>query len=162
MESTMQERPFSVSQILTYGANAHRNSTVTTYLGTEPEVATFKEIGARVAALRHELREEVRIPLGHRVATLDVNRAEDREVLLAAPSMGAVFQPLNRQRADDQVLHAINHAEDRIIVCDAVDADRLVEMLPHCPTVEGVILVGASPADITRIQDRIKIGRAHV
>ena len=157
MESTMQERPFSVSQILTYGTNAHRNSTVTTYLGTEPEVTTFEEIGARVAALAHALAEDFGIRIGDRVATLMVNRTEHLEVLLAAPSMGAVFQPLNRQLADDQVIHTINHAENRVIVCDAVDADRLVEMLPQCPTVEGVILVGASPADFTRIQDRITL-----
>ena len=72
----MQERPFSVSQILTYGENAHRNSTVTTYLDTTPEVTTFKEIGARVAALANALADEFGIQIGDRVATLMVNRTE--------------------------------------------------------------------------------------
>lgn len=153
MESTMQELPFSVSHIVEYGANAHRNSTVTTYMGAEPEVTTFKDIGSRAAALAHGLSREFNIGIGDRVGTLLTNTTEHLETFLGVAAMGAVFQPLNRQLADDQLIHVINHSEDKVIVCDAESIDRILDLLPHCPAIEAILITSTDLSAISRARD---------
>ena len=100
MESTMQDAPFPYRKS-TYGTNApqqHGDRTWEPSLRSRPS----GDRGARGALIRagRGLRHHRR-PGGN----LMVNRTEHLEVLLAAPSMGAVFQPLNRQLADDRVIH---------------------------------------------------------
>ncbi|WP_099297305.1 long-chain fatty-acid--CoA ligase [Corynebacterium dentalis] len=149
MKSTMQEIPFSVARILEFGATAHRNTTVATYFGKDAEITTFGHIAARAGALANALRDVYRIEIGDRVGTFLSNCAEHMESMLAVPSMGAIFHPLNRYLMNDQIIHVINHAEDKVIICDPAYSERLIPMLTHCPTVRAVILTGS---DVRSVQ----------
>lgn len=142
MKSTMQEIPFSVARILEFGATAHRHTPVTTYFTGTPEVTTFGDIASRAGALAHALASVYDISIGDRVATFMANCSEHLETMLAVPSMGAIFHPLNRYLMDDQIIHVINHAEDKLVICDPTLSERLIPMLPHCPTVQAVVVIG--------------------
>lgn len=148
MKSTMQKIPFSVARILQFGATAHHTATVETFFGQEPEVLTFQQIAARAGALAFGLRDVYGIEIGDRVGTFLSNCGEHLEAMLAVPAMGAIFHPLNRYLMDDQLIHVINHAEDRVIVCDPAYSERLIPMLRHCPTVKAVILTGTDQRSI--------------
>ncbi len=153
MKSTMQEIPFSVARILEYGATAHRNSTVTTYLGEEPDTSTFESIGARAAAVANALRDDCSVEIEDRIATFLPNMTEHLEVLLGAASMGAIFHPLNRQLTAKQIAYVINHAEDKVIVCEPRYASRLIDILEDCPTVETLILTGVDSQAHKQIEE---------
>ena len=148
MKSTMQEIPFSIARILQFGATAHQHTTVETYFAKTAEVTTFGEIASRAGALATGLREVYSIDIGDRVGTFLTNCSEHLEAMLGVASMGAIFHPLNRYLMDDQIIHVINHAEDRVIICDPAYAERLVPMLRHCPTVKAVVLTGADPRSV--------------
>lgn len=142
MRSTMQEIPLSVAKILEYGRTIHANTTVTSWHEDGPETTTFAAIASRASALANALRDELGIDGDQRVGTLMYNCAEHLEVFLGVASMGAVFQPLNQQLMDDQIVHIINHAHDEVIVCDPRLAEGLGRMLPKCPGVRAVIIIG--------------------
>ena len=140
--STMQVVPFSLARILEYGRRVHAASTVTTYRGMNSEQCTFAALGSRAAAFAHTLHDLVGTGIGERVGTMMPNTAEHLEVLFGAGSMGAVFQPLNPFLMPDQIIHVINHADDRVIVLDPDLAEVLLPLLPDCPGVHTLIVTG--------------------
>lgn len=107
---------------------------------------TFASVGARAAALAHGLHDELQVTGDERVSSLMFNSPEHLETMLAVPSMGAVFTPLNHQLMDDQVRHIINHAEIRVIVADPRLAEKLSRVLSSgCPTVRAVVFLDSDP-----------------
>lgn len=134
--------PYSLSRILEYGRLVHAASTVTTYRGMSSEQYTFAALGARAAALAHALTDLTGVRIGDRVGTMMPNVSEHLEVLFAAGSMGAVFQPLNPYLMGDQISHVINHADDRVIVLHPEYADILLPRLPDCPRVHTLLVTG--------------------
>ena len=141
----MQDRPLNVSRILEYGRVIHGDTPVTTWVGEGAggtEHTTFAQIGARASALAHALRDDLGITGDQRVGTLLPNCSEHVEALFAVSCMGAVFNPLNKQLMDDQIIHIINHAEDRVIITDAHLAHQLAPLLEHCPGVRSVVITG--------------------
>ena len=56
------------------------------------------------------------------------------------PCMGAVIHTLNIRLSDVDLEYIINHAEDRVIVCDADVLPKLEELADRIPTVEKVIV----------------------
>ena len=144
MRSTMQDIPLSVARILEYGRTIHANTQVTSWHADGPETTTFAAVASRASALANALRDELGIDGDQRIGTLMYNCAEHLEVFLGVASMGAVFQPLNQQLMHDQIVHIINHAHDEIIICDPALAEGLGRMLPECPGVRAVIIIGTS------------------
>ncbi|WCZ36909.1 Long-chain-fatty-acid--CoA ligase [Corynebacterium heidelbergense] len=162
----MQEIPFSIARILEYGATAHGSATITTYAEASPEgplpspeseSTTFATIGARCAALAHALHAEFGINPADRVSTLLAEDTEHVESLLAVASMGAVFNPLNRHLADDQIIHVINHTQARVIICHPEYADRLATLLPSCPNVTGALITGSDPSHVRMARSLIRV-----
>lgn len=142
MRSTMPNIPLTVSQIVEYGRKIHANTTVTSWHEDGPETTTFAAIAARASALAHALHDELGIDADQRVGTLMYNCAEHLEVFLGVASMGAVFQPLNKQLMPDQIIHIVNHARDEVIVADPAIAELLGTVLEQCPHVRAIIFIG--------------------
>lgn len=138
----MHNIPLNVAQILEYGRTIHGRTPVTSWTEEGPETTTFAAIASRASALAHALRDELGIDGDQRVGTLLYNCAEHLEVFLGVASIGAVFQPLNKQLMPDQIVHIINHADDKVIISDTSMADLLAEILPRCPGVETIIFTG--------------------
>lgn len=142
MRATMQDIPLNVARILDYGTTIHGDTTVYSWNRDELEETTFAAIGKRAAAFAHALEDELGITGDERVGTLMYNCPEHLEVLFAAACKGAVFQPLNKQLQGDQIAHIINHAEDSVIVCDPRLVNILIPILPQCPVVRAVVVIG--------------------
>lgn len=142
MRSTMQNLPLSISRVLEYGSTVHGATKVTTFFDGDPQTTDFATIGARAAALAHALRDDLGITGDQRVATLMFNCVEHLEAMFAVTSMGAVFNPLNKQLMNDQIRHIINHAEDEVIIADPSLAEQLGQVLQDCPTVRAVVFIG--------------------
>ncbi|WKD59459.1 long-chain fatty-acid--CoA ligase [Corynebacterium caspium] len=160
MHSTMQDIPLSLTRILKYGASVHADTKITTWVESdEPAESTFRTVAGRAGAFANALRDEFGITSGDRVATLLFNCTEHLEIMWAVPCMGAVFHPLNIYLMAEQIEYTINHAQDRVIIASEQTAPLLARLLPNCPSIEAVILLGVGQlqASTTEMLGGIKL-----
>jgi fatty-acyl-CoA synthase len=150
MRSTMMETPLLISRILTHGTTLHAASEVVTWTGEGgARRASYGEVGRNAARLAHALRT-LGVTGDQRVATFMWNNQEHLEVYLAAPSMGAVLHTINIRLFPEQMLYVINHAEDHVVVVDNSLAAPFAKLLPHCKTVQHVVVNGPVPPETAR------------
>ncbi|MFE3026742.1 long-chain fatty acid--CoA ligase [Nocardia tengchongensis] len=147
MQSTMNEVPLSIAQLLRHGSTVHADAEVVTWTEAGPRRRTYAEVGRRCAQLAHALRG-LGVTGDDRVATFMWNNAEHLEAYLAVPSMGAVLHTLNIRLFPEQLIHVANHAEDRVIIVDATLIPLLGPKLAQMKTVEHVIVTGDSTAGL--------------
>jgi fatty-acyl-CoA synthase len=141
MRSTMQERPLLVRDILRHGQQVHGSSEVVTFEGDGFRRTSFAQVASRTEQLASALAR-LGVAEGERVATFCLNHQEHLEAYLAVPSMGAVLHTLNVRLFPDQLAYVIDHAEDKVIVADALLAPALARVLRERRTVEHVVVVG--------------------
>lgn len=145
MLSTMQDVPLSLTRILEYGSTVHGDTLITTWGGAdgiEQAQQTFSAVGARAAALAHALHDSLGITGDQRVASMLYNCAEHMETMFAVACMGAVFNPLNKQLMNDQIVFILNHSEAEVVIADPRMAEQLGEILKETPKVRTVVFIG--------------------
>lgn len=145
MLSTMQDVPLSLTRILEYGSTVHGETLITTWGGAdgvEQTQQTFSAVGARAAALAHALHDSLGITGDQRVATMLYNCAEHMEAMFAVACMGAVFNPLNKQLMNDQIVFILNHSEAEVVIADPRMSEQLGEILKDTPKVRAVVFIG--------------------
>ncbi|WP_439477569.1 long-chain-fatty-acid--CoA ligase [Brevundimonas sp.] len=141
MLGLMQDWPLTVDKILDHAKNWHGHREVVTRSVEGPIVrTTYAEIHARSKRVSSVLKGwDVKV--GDRIATLAWNTSRHMEVWYGIMGMGAVCHTLNPRLFPEQLIYIINHAEDRIIFVDLTFIPLLEAILPHCPTVERVIVM---------------------
>jgi fatty-acyl-CoA synthase len=146
MQSTMQDHPLLVRDILVRGLTTFGDSLVVTLRPGGTERATFTEVGARAAQLAHALAE-LGVGPDDRVGTFMWNDQQHLEAYLAIPCMGAVLHTLNIRLFPEQLAFIVNHAADKVIVVDASVAPLLARVRDQLRTVEHIVVVGDEPAE---------------
>ena len=141
MDSTMQNLPLTVAEILRYAVTVHGDRRVTTATGEGFRHASYSEVGKQAARLANALRR-LGIDGDQRVATFMWNNQEHLEAYVAVPSMGAVLHTLNIRLFPEQIEFIAYEAEDRIVIADVSLAPILAPVLPRMETVHTVIAVG--------------------
>jgi fatty-acyl-CoA synthase len=141
MDSTMQQFPLTVAQILRYAVTVHGDRTVTTATGEGFRHASYREVGQRAARLANALRR-IGIDGDQRVATFMWNNQEHLEAYVAIPSMGAVLHTLNIRLFPEQIEFVAYEAEDQVVIVDVSLIPILAPVLPRMETVHTVIAVG--------------------
>ena len=141
MRSTMQDSPLLVREILRHGRQVYGESEVVTFEGDGFARASFLTVAGRAAQLAHGLRG-LGVGVGDRVGTFCFNHQQHLEAYLAVPSMGAVLHTLNVRLFPEQLRYVIDHAEDKVIICDAAVAGLLARVVGECPSVERIVVVG--------------------
>lgn len=141
MLGLMQDWPLTVDKILDHSKNWHGHREVVTRSVEGPIVrATYAEIHARAKRVSTVLKDwDVKV--GDRIATLAWNSGRHMEVWYGIMGIGAVCHTLNPRLFPEQLIYIINHAEDRIIFVDLTFIPLLEAVLPHCPTVERVVVM---------------------
>ncbi len=143
MRSTMQDAPLLVSGILRHGQQVYGESLVRTV--TDPagghRDATFAEVAIRSEQLAAALAR-LGVGDGDRVGTFMPNNQVHLEAYLAVPSMGAVLHTLNLRLFPEQLAYVINHAEDQVIVADAMVAPLLAAVRDQLTTVKHILVAG--------------------
>ncbi|MFB7882049.1 long-chain-fatty-acid--CoA ligase [Brevundimonas diminuta] len=141
MLGMMQDWPLTVDKILDHAKNWHGEREVVTRSVEGPIVRTT------YAAIHERARRVSNALLGwgikpsDRVATLAWNTGNHIETWYGIMGIGAVCHTLNPRLFPEQLAYIINHAEDRIIFTDLTFVPLLEAVLPHCPTVERVIVM---------------------
>jgi fatty-acyl-CoA synthase len=144
--STMSDRPLTITSLFRHGGSVHGDSQVVTLGAGSVRRAGFAQVAdgaGRLAAALHRLG----IRRGDVVGTLAWNNQEHLEAYLAVPSMGAVLHTLNLRLSPEQLSFVINHGGDRVILVDQAVAPLLAAVLPGCPSVEHVVVVGEGDYD---------------
>ncbi|HWQ85294.1 long-chain-fatty-acid--CoA ligase [Brevundimonas sp.] len=141
MLGLMQDWPLTVDKILDHAKNWHGHREVVTRSVEGPIVrVTYAEIHARAKRVSSVLKDwDVKV--GDRIATLAWNSGRHMEVWYGIMGMGAVCHTLNPRLFPEQLAYIINHAEDKIIFVDLTFIPLLEAVLPHCPTVERVVVL---------------------
>jgi fatty-acyl-CoA synthase len=147
MQSTMQDAPLLVREILRHGKESHGRSEVVTFEGTGFRRASFAEVAVNAERLASGLAS-IGVGIGDRVATFCFNHQEHLEAYLAIPSMGAILHTLNVRLFPEQLKYVIEHAEDKVIICDASIAAALAKVVGDCATVERIITVGEGDTSV--------------
>jgi acyl-CoA synthetase (AMP-forming)/AMP-acid ligase II len=141
MLGLMQDWPLTVDKILDHSKNWHGHREVVTRSVEGPIVrTTYAEIHARAKRVTSVLKDWD-IKVGDRIATLAWNTSRHMEVWYGIMGMGAVCHTLNPRLFPEQLIYIINHAEDRIIFVDMTFIPLLEAVLPHCPSVQRVVVL---------------------
>jgi fatty-acyl-CoA synthase len=145
--STMGDVDLSIRTILDHGSSVFGDSRVITFNGDSTTSATFADVGARSHRLAHALRS---LGVGHsdRVATLMFNIQAHEEAYFAVPSMGAVLHTLNFRLHPEQLAWIINHAQDKVVICEGFLLPAFLAIRSMVPCVEHVIVVGTPPPGV--------------
>jgi fatty-acyl-CoA synthase len=146
IQSTMSDRPLTITSLFRHGASVHGDSQVVTLGASSVRRAAFAQVAegaGRLAAALHRLG----IRRGDVVGTLAWNNQEHLEAYLAVPSMGAVLHTLNLRLSPEQLTFVINHGGDRVVLVDQSVAPLLAAVLSRCPSVEHVIVMGEGDFD---------------
>ena len=155
MQSTMQDAPLQIAQILRHGSTVHGDAEVVTWNGDSARRRTYADVGRRCAQLAHALRK-LGVDGDQRVATFMWNNAEHLEAYLAVPSKGAVLHTLNIRLFPEQLIHVANHAEDHVIIVDPTLLPLLNPQLPQLTTVKHIVVNGDS-ADGVEAPDGVTV-----
>lgn len=141
MLGMMQDWPLTVDKILDHAKNWHGEREVVTRSVEGPIVRTnYAAIHERARRVSNALLAWGTKP-GDRVATLAWNTGKHIETWYGIMGIGAVCHTLNPRLFPEQLAYIINHAEDRILFTDLTFVPLLEAVLPHCPTVERVIVM---------------------
>ena len=80
---------------------------------------------------------------GDRIATLAMNHSAHLTSWYGAAGMGGVLHTINPRLFEDQLEYIANHAEDRILLYDAVFGDLVERMKPRWPGIESYVCFDA-------------------
>jgi fatty-acyl-CoA synthase len=141
MLGLMQDWPLTVDRILDHSKNWHAHREVVTRSVEGPIVrTTYGAIHGRAKRVSNVLTGWG-VQAGDRIATLAWNTGNHIEAWYGIMGIGAVCHTLNPRLFPEQLVYIINHAEDRIIFVDLTFVPLLEAILPHCPTVERVVVM---------------------
>jgi fatty-acyl-CoA synthase len=141
LSGLMQQNALTVDQFLSFAAQWHRDTEVVArQVGGCSERSTYGEIASRARLLSGALLANGIQP-GDRVATLAMNHIRHIEAWYGIMGIGAVCHTVNPRLFDEQIIYIINHAGDRILMADATFLPLVARILPHCPTIERILVI---------------------
>ncbi|ADV68875.1 long-chain fatty acid--CoA ligase [Deinococcus maricopensis] len=162
MRSNMMDGALLIPEILERARTLYRDREVVSLLVAgrdeqgNPVPHTHRTTLGRVAARAAQLANALQaagVERGDRVATLAVNSFRHLEAYLGVPSMGAVLHTVNIRLHPEQVAFILNHAQDKVLLIDNVFVPMLPALLPHCPMLQKVVVMGPLPQAVPGVVD---------
>src|SRR5690606_9582690 len=143
MLGLMQNWPLLCQRALEHGAREHGSRRVLT---REPNGALretrYREMYDNARRISKRLMEDGIEP-GDRVATLGWSTARHAECWYGIAGIGAVYHPINARLFGEQILHVINHAEDRLLFIDPSFIPLVEPLAGQCPSLRKYVVMCA-------------------
>jgi fatty-acyl-CoA synthase len=110
---------------------------------------TYQDLYTRVSKLANLLTGVLNVQPGETVGIIDHDSHRFLEAYFAIPMIGAVLHTINFRHSEEQLLYAINHAEDKVIFCHK-DFFPLLERLHNkMPAVKKIVLLTDDSTELT-------------
>jgi fatty-acyl-CoA synthase len=145
MQSTMQDAPLLIKDIVEHGRWIYSEKKIFTASPEGISEATFAQVADRAEQLAAALKN-LGVGEGDRVATFMWNNQRHMEAYIAIPCMGAVLHTLNIRLFPEQLAYIINHADDQVIIVDATLVGALAKVRDQIPNVKHIIVAGEADA----------------
>jgi fatty-acyl-CoA synthase len=144
MKATMMSLPLSTQMILRHGQRLHGASSVASFDDGRFRRASFEQVATRAESLARAL-EALGVRTGDRVATYCWNHQAHLDAYLAVPAMGAVLHTLNVRLFPEQVGQIMAHADDRVLIVDAVLWPQIEAAARGVAGLRHIVIVGHVP-----------------
>jgi fatty-acyl-CoA synthase len=156
MLGLMQDWPLLIHRVIDHAARQHGAQEVVSRSVEGPiHRTTYAQIHARSRQVASRLSAEG-IRLGDRVATLAWNTWRHLESWYGIVGIGAIYHTVNPRLFPDQIAWIINHAEDRILLCDLSFVPLVESLADRLPTIERyVVLTDAAHMPKTNLRQAI-------
>ncbi len=152
MRGLMQRDPLVLTRLLDRAVSYYPRATITTKTADGLHRETYEELADRVGRLASSLRD-LGVGPGDRVASFAWNAWRHLELYFAVPGMGSVLHTLNIRLHPDQIAWIANHAEDRVVCVDASLLPVFERIVPSLKTVEHIVVMGPTDAEIPNARD---------
>ena len=147
MQSTMQDAPLLISDIIRHGEWIYADKKIFTVTPDGVNEATFRQVSQRAECLAAALAA-LGVQPGDRVGTFMWNNQAHMEAYIAVPCMGAVLHTLNIRLFSEQLAYVINHGQDKVIIIDHTLMPLLAKVRDQIPTVEHIIVNGPDDSGV--------------
>jgi acyl-CoA synthetase (AMP-forming)/AMP-acid ligase II len=142
----MQGQPLLVTGLIDHAAREHATREIVSRWADGSQTrSTWGEVGKdarRFAAAMTKLG----MKKGDRIATLAMNHGHHLVSWYGSAGIGGVLHTVNPRLFDEQLVYIINHAEDRVLLFDAMFLPIVERLRSQLPTVEHFILFDAPGA----------------
>ena len=145
MFGLMQDRPLLVSSLIEYAASIHGDTEVVSRLADGIHRSSWRTIHTRAKQLAKALLA-LGVQPGDRVATLAWNSHRHLELYYAVSGIGAVLHTVNPRLFPEQLSYIVNHAEDSVLLLDAMFLPLVSKLRPHLTTVKQFVLLADEAA----------------
>jgi len=136
MLGAMQDWDLRLTHLLDYAAKEHGSREIVSRWADGSEARTHWAGVRRDAMKMVQALRRLGIGSGDRVATLAMNHGRHLVAWYGAVGANAVLHTINPRLFEDQLEYIANHAEDRILIYDAVFASLVERMKPRWTTIE--------------------------
>lgn len=148
MTHTMQHYALTVDKFLEHAAKWHGAAEVVSAMPAgHISRISYTQLREQCARLSGALLDQG-LKEGDCIATLAWNTEHHLTMYFAAMAVGLVCHTLNPRLSVQQLSAMVNEAADRWIAVGAGLQPLLGELLPLCPTIEGIILLDEQQAEI--------------
>ena len=143
----MQSQPLLVTSLIDHAAREHASREIVSRWADGSLTRTnWGEIG-RDSRCFAAAMTRLGMQKGDRIATLAMNHAHHLVSWYGTAGMGGVLHTVNPRLFDEQLVYIVNHAEDRILLFDAMFLPIVERLRDQLPTVEHFILFDAPARD---------------
>ena len=140
----MMSLPLSTQMILRHGQRLHGASSVASFDDGRFRRTSFEQVATRAESLARALAA-LGVRTGDRVATYCWNHQAHLDAYLAVPAMGAVLHTLNVRLFPEQVGQIMAHADDRVLIVDAVLWPQIEAAARGVAGLRHIVIVGHVP-----------------
>ncbi len=139
MLGAMQDWPLRLTLLIDHAEREHGTRDIVSARADGSIVRTNWKRLAHDARRIAQALERLGIRPGDRVATLAMNHDRHLAAWWGTVGMGGVLHTLNPRLFDDQLAYIATHAEDRVLLYDAVFGEQVERMKSRWPTIEHYI-----------------------
>jgi fatty-acyl-CoA synthase len=132
----MQDRELRVSLLIDHAAREHSAREIVTHWGDGSQTRANWASIRRDALKMVQALQRLGIRKSDRIATLAMNHSRHLVAWYGATGAGGVLHTINPRLFDDQLDYIANHAEDRILIYDAMFQPIVERMRPRWKTIE--------------------------
>ncbi|MFN4089554.1 MAG: long-chain-fatty-acid--CoA ligase [Alphaproteobacteria bacterium] len=141
MQGLMQDWSLTVPRIIDHAAEWHgEREIVSRTIEGGTHRYTYADLYRRTRRLAQAL-DRLGMRPGDRIGTLAWNGFRHLEAYFATAGTGTVLHTINPRLFADQIAYIVNHAEDRIILCDIATLPVLAGIADRIPCVETVVVM---------------------